>query len=111
LIPSSISTFGSQFKISFPSVRNGERIDRGTFSRNFKKSVKLAGLLKISYIDKQNNPRYNITLYTLRHSFATQVYLKTHDIKKLALMLRHYDFWCRSTLVYIHTAERLDKKK
>ena len=92
-------------------INKEKPVYRGTFVRAFKKSVKDAGLLQYSYTDKQNKPRYNLTLYSLRHSFATLCYSKTKDIRKTAVMLRHRDFMCRSTLIYIHTAENLDKRK
>lgn len=95
----------------FPSTKSEKTIDRGTIIRQFRKAVKDAGLLELSYIDKQGFPRYNITLYSLRHSYGTIVYTKTKDIRKTALLLRHRDFWCRSTLIYIHTAERLAQKE
>lgn len=96
----------------FPSTTNSEKpLYRGTFMRNFKKSVEDAGLLRTSYVDMRGAERKNISLYSLRHSFATICYLKTKDIRKTARMLRHYDFWCRSTLVYIHTSENMNKRE
>lgn len=87
------------------------KLERNTYATLFKSALKRARLLQISYIDKKNQKRTNYTLYSLRHSFGTFVYSKTRDIRKTALALRHYDFQCRSTLTYIHTAQSLDRLK
>jgi integrase len=70
------------------------------------------GLLRVSYIDAQGKPRYNITLYSLRHRFGDFCFERfNYDIKKTALMLRHYDESCRTTLRYVHTANRVKRKE
>ena len=94
----------------FPNIMGGP-IDRSTVMTVFKKAIKEAGLYKLSYIDKQGKPRGNLTLYSLRHSFATNAYLKLHDLRKVATLLRHKDFQCRSTLRYIHSAEGISYKE
>lgn len=93
----------------FPAMdirtRRIKEISRGTLMRNFSLVLKKLGLLRVSYIDKQGHRKVNLTLYSLRHSFGTNVYSKNRDIRKTAVLLRHYDFLCRSTMVYIHTTQ------
>lgn len=93
----------------FPNI-SGQPIDRSTLAQLFKRAVKKAGLYKLSYIDKQGHPRGNLSLYSLRHSFATNAYLKLKDIRKVALLLRHRDYSCRSTMRYLHSAQELKYK-
>jgi integrase len=100
--------FDSQYL--FPSNRGGE-IERGTLMRAFSKMIKLAGLSQISYTDKQGNKRRNISIYSLRHSFGTNVMHEYKDNKIVAKALRHYDPQCRSTYVYIHTDAQVSRKE
>lgn len=95
----------------FPSCRfKKEHIDRSSYEHIFRRAVKLAGFYQVSYIDKKNLKRGNLTLYSLRHSFGSSIYEKTKDIRKTAIMLRHYDWQYRSALLYIHTTEQKSRK-
>lgn len=71
----------------------------------FRNALKDSGLYQVAYKDKLGLNRSTLTLYSLRHSFGTRVYDKTHDLLKTALVLRHHDMKCRSTMVYIHTTQ------
>ncbi len=84
-------------------------LDRGSHIRFFNFILKKCNLYQKSYNDKKNNARGNLTLNSLRHSFGTFAYSKLHDIKQVACLLRHHDFLCRSTLIYIHTDENRNK--
>jgi integrase len=94
----------------FPNKYGNDCIDRGSHIRFFTLALLKSNLLQKSYCDKQNNLRNNLTLYSLRHSFGTNVYSKLKDIKKTASLLRHYDFQCRSTLIYIHTTQNQNRR-
>lgn len=92
----------------FPA-KNG-RPDRSVLIRSFRNACRDAGILKASYTDGQGNPRYNYSLYTLRHSYGTLCYSRLKDLRKVAVMLRHRDWQCRSVLRYVHTAEMFNMK-
>jgi len=95
----------------FPDFHDSnECIDRGTHIRFFDEALKDAGLYQISYTDKQGNKKRSLTLYSLRHSFGTNAYEKLGDLRKTANLLRHYDFLCRTTMVYIHTTESKSRR-
>lgn len=74
----------------FPK-RDLKPLDRGSHIRFFRYASRRVGI-------------YNVSLYSLRHSFGTNCYLKLRDIQKTAILLRHYDCSCRTTMRYIHTA-------
>jgi len=96
----------------FP-VRNNNvinHIDRSHIAKVFRDAIKKAELYKISYTDKQGLNRANLSLYSLRASYGTFVYSKTKDIRRTALMLRHRDYFCRSTLCYIQVVEAFERK-
>ncbi|MCH7851081.1 MAG: site-specific integrase [Nanoarchaeota archaeon] len=96
----------------FPSnhwrTRDGRPL-RGTITRCFKKALQDSKLLHLSYTDDQGKPRYNITLYSLRHSFGTRVLQVTKSYKKTAMALRQRDDQYRSVFVYDHTTDYLDR--
>jgi len=97
----------------FPSIHwksKEGRATRSVYTKSFKDALIDADMLQTSYIDGQNNPRYNITLYSLRHSFGTLVLRKTKNYKKTAKALRHYDDQCRSVLIYDHTTDHIDRE-
>jgi len=93
----------------FPSTRPRGRLDRSSLSKLFRKILKQLGLYRVSYIDTKGMSRGNVTLYSLRHSFGSFVYDKTKDIRKTALLLRQYDWQCRSALIYIHTTQNTSR--
>lgn len=97
----------------FPSFRHPNKpIDSRNHQRAFTDVAKRLNLLRVSYIDGQNKPRYNLTLYSFRHRFGDYCYEKfCYDIQKTALMLRHYDMSCRTTLRYVHTASRVKRRE
>jgi len=97
----------------FPSKhrRSSGILGRSMVCRIFKEACKKAGIIQTQYTDVLGRKKYNLTPYSLRHAFASKVYFKTKDIKKTALMLRQYDWQCRSTLRYVHTAENMSKRE
>ena len=101
----------------FPNYWNPERkkdvpVHERVHQRAFTEIARRLNLLKISYIDAQGKPRYNLTLYSFRHRFGDYCYEKfSYDIKKTAMMLRHYDPSCRATLGYVHTAKRVRRRE
>lgn len=98
------------FPIKHGLNKNG-KVSMSTMIRTFRKALREAGLLKVSYVDKQNGSRYNFHLYSLRHSYGTIVYSRTKDIRKTASLLRHRDGMARTTLTYIHTTQNLGNKQ
>lgn len=96
----------------FPTKKsNGGSIDRSQYAKIFREALRGVNLYKISYIDQQNLKRANLSLYSLRHSFGTNVFKKTHDIKKTAMFLRHKDLMMRSAMIYVHCCENEIKKE
>ena len=81
----------------FPK-RDNEPIDRGSHIRFFREASRRAGFP-------------GLTLYSLRHSFGTNAYLRFHDIPKVGVLIRHYDFQYRTTLRYIHTASPIMREE
>lgn len=95
----------------FPNKNNFQQpLDRSTHRKFFNKAITKTGMNKISYIDAQGKPRHSLTLYSLRHSFGTFAYMKLKDIPKTSSLLRQYDFSFRTTLRYIHTANKIQRK-
>ncbi len=106
----------SLFKISswlFPSDnwKHNSHLDTCFVAGVFKRAVKKANLYQIGYIDPNGRKIPTLTPYSLRHSFGSRVYEKTHDIKKTANLLRQYDWQCRSALIYIHTTQNKGRKE
>ncbi len=97
------------FPAKYSSNRN-KNLSRGTLIKAWNDCLKKSGMLYKSYTDSNGKPRYNLTLYSLRHSFGTFSFEKLKDIKKVGSLLRHYDFQCRSTLRYIHTTQNSTRK-
>lgn len=96
----------------FPSTRRKDCcIERGTHMRFFRDTLRKANLLRPVYKDAKNNIRANLTLYSLRHSFGTRAMEILKDLRKVANLLRQYDFFCRSTLIYVHTANNNSRKE
>lgn len=94
----------------FPTKKG--HIEVTVFEKQFREAARKAGILRTCYIDKKNNPRYNISLYNLRMSYGTYVYEKTgHDVKKTAIMLRQRDPLCRSVMFYIAPAEEAMRRE
>jgi len=79
--------------------------DRNLLSKKFNRTLKKLRISKTSYVDKSGFERMDKNLYSLRHSFGTRAYEKFKDIRKTAIVMRHKDLKCRSTLVYIHTSQ------
>ena len=68
----------------FPTSRSKkESVYRGTLIKAWKDCLKKSGMLYRSYVDEAGKPRYNLTLYSLRHSFGTFSFKKLKDIKKV----------------------------
>ncbi|OGJ12411.1 hypothetical protein A3K82_02605 [Candidatus Pacearchaeota archaeon RBG_19FT_COMBO_34_9] len=101
----------------FPCYWNRERkkdvpVHRRVHQKAFTEVARRLGMLRVSYIDEQGKPRYNLTLYSFRHRFGDYCYEKfNYDIKKTAMMLRHYDASCKTTLRYVHTANRVKRRE
>jgi integrase len=96
----------------FPNFYDGTKcVDRESHIRFFRNAVKKAGLYHVSYIDGQGNKRGNFTIYNLRHTFGTTAKLALKDIKKVKVVMRHYDPECRATMIYDHTAERCSRRE
>lgn len=97
----------------FPSFRNPELcIDARNHQRAFTEISRRLNLLYVCYLDRQGNPRYNLNLYSFRHRFGDFAYEKFgYDIKKTAKMLRHYDASCKTTLRYVHTAHKVERRE
>lgn len=88
----------------FPN-KNGRIDDRNYLSKKFCDILKKLNISKLSYEDKSGFKRMSKNLYSLRHSFGTFVYDKTHDIKKTAIALRHHDSLLRCASRYVHISE------
>jgi integrase len=82
----------------FPG-RDGSR-DGGAFTRVFKRIAARSGLN-----DGVTDPRFRITPHTLRHTYATMLYMETHDLYLVLRRLGHADF--STTRKYVHLAEEL----
>lgn len=83
-------------------------LSRSRYAQIFKDAVKSLGLYKISKtrtIKGKIHRVGNFTPYSLRHSFGTEVFSRTKDIKRTAIMLRHKDNNFRSTMIYVHACE------
>lgn len=95
----------------FPTRTDHGRIGRTHHARIFRDALKKSGLYKVSYVDSQGLNRGNLHLYSLRAGFGNYVYLKTRDIKKTAIALRHRDLMMRTAWKYIRIDERAERKK
>ncbi len=95
----------------FPSNhwRSKGRLAHNVLAGVFKDAVRRAGILHTCYVDSLGRKISNLNPYSLRHSFGSRAYEKTHDIKKTAYLLRQYDWQCRNALVYIHTLQNKNR--
>lgn len=91
----------------FPSLhcRSKGKLNHSVVGKIFREAVKKAGLYRVGFKDTWGRCRSLFNMYSLRHSFGSNVYDKTKDIKKTACLLRQYDWQCRSALIYIHTTQ------
>lgn len=88
----------------FPNIK-GKASDKNYFSDKIRRMLKNLQISKLSYFDKAGCKRMSKNLYSLRHSFGTRVYQKTHDIKAVAIMLGHHDTLMRCASVYAHISD------
>jgi len=84
----------------FPSFWSWTPICSGTMNRRFLNACKEAGIAHIEYYRDSGQPKYNIHLYCLRHSFATKIYKATHSEIAVARLCRHTKV--ESASVYTH---------
>lgn len=84
-------------KYIFSSIE-GERFSDDQWQDVFQQHLKLTGL----YQKPTRRTRGGYSPYTLRHTFATQLYCKTKDIYLVAHFLGHTSL--ESTTIYIHLA-------
>lgn len=82
----------------FPG-RNGVR-DADAFTRTFEKIAAKSGLN-----NGVTDPRFLVTPHTLRHTYATRLYMETGDLYLVLRRLGHSDF--STTKKYVHLAEEL----
>jgi len=82
----------------FPSLKN-DHISRDRFTEIFRGILKEAGM----YREPTRGTHGGYSLYSLRHSKATETYLKTKDPFIVANLLGHKSL--ESTKVYIHLAQ------
>jgi|GEM_PF-5517505 len=92
----------------FPSMLTGVPLTSDSFAKRFQKIVKEAGISKIDFYTAYGRPVYSVHPYTLRHSFCTKIYKKTHSEEAVTQLARHVR--PESAHVYIHL-DTDDKKK
>lgn len=91
---------GMQLVYLFPSLWTWKPITRDAFGKRFQMIMKEAGINEVEYYDECGMPKYKYNLYTMRHSFCTQVYKKTGSEEAVTQLARHTK--PESAHVYIH---------
>lgn len=86
----------------FPSVKNGRPVSRYTVSANVRDIMRRNNIGFNSFVDKSGFLRRSKNLYSLRHSFATEVYNQTKSIADVGKMLGHVDKFYRQASRYVH---------
>ncbi len=81
----------------FP-CRQGEHVSRDQWTDLFKLKLRQTGIWK----NPKRRSHGHYSLYTLRHTKATEVYIRTGDLMMVANLLGHTTLEC--THVYIHLA-------
>lgn len=74
----------------FPT-KSRESVSRRTIQYSFEKVLIKLDLLEISFIDKNNTPRYTLNLYSFRKGHGTYLYEKTGDVYIVQKSLDHED--------------------
>lgn len=78
-----------------------------SIDKTFKTILRLAGLLTEEEFEEEDDNK-NITLHTLRHTFATRLALNGVDVKTLQELLGHESI--ETTQIYYHTNIKHKKK-
>jgi integrase/recombinase XerD len=75
----------------------GNKLSRQYLTSMVKRYARKAGITK------------NVSFHTLRHTYATHLYLATHDIEKVRQQLRHKSI--NTTIIYTQTAWQFEGHK
>jgi integrase len=92
----------------FPSFWSWNPIATGSMNRIFLNVCKKLGLAKIEGRRESGQPKYSVSLYCLRHSFCTKVYIATGSDIAVMNMARHTKV--ESAHIYTHLDFEYKKK-
>lgn len=80
---------GVSFEFIFPSCETFQPIQTDRFCKVFKNYAREAGLLKVEWITDAGRKQYNLTPYSGRRWFGTEVFRKTHSDLAVQFLMRH----------------------
>ena len=92
----------------FPSFWTWQPITTSAFNRIFLDVCKQTGLAKIEYKRWTGQPKYSVSLYCLRHSFATKIYKKTKSEIAVARLCRHTNVESASIYTHLNTEDKIE---
>lgn len=80
---------GTLFEFLFPSCETFEPVRADRFSRLFRDYAKEAGLLRVEWITETGQKKYNLSPYSGRRWFGTEVFRKTKSDYAVKFLMRH----------------------
>lgn len=84
-----LKEIGVSFTFCFPSLETFMPLSVSRYEKIIKEFAKEAGILKVEWVTDAGYPQYNISGYTGRRWFGTEVYKRTYSDIAVQHLMRH----------------------